>query len=181
MIDKFMNSFTLDDIIFLRELGRKRESQSKDGCADPVFWMIQDEKNVYCEDGEYFEFYDDGEIFYSTYHCNTEEDLEEFKNYILNYKDLDENEKKGLKNINNDVDLVEWFELSSVSIDFTRFNREYFITDMTGPFLTKEAAEEHLKDNHYHYSNHARAYGMTAWRNSEFQKLMEIIDKLGKF
>ena len=178
-ISKILERLSEDDLDFLGDLGHQRKMQPKDGCADPVFWMIQDEKSVYCEDGEYLEFYDDGEMVYSTYHCNTEEDLEEFKKYILDYKDLDDDEKKELKDINNDEDLVEWFEVSSVNISFARFTREHYITEGTGPFLTKEAAKEHLKENDYYYSKNARTYGMVGWRNPQFERLMEIIEKLG--
>lgn len=175
-----MNNLSLEDLRFLNELGEKRREQTRDGCADPVFWMIQDEKNVYCEDGEYLEFYVDGEVYYDTYREFDEEYFEEFKKYCLDYYLAEDTEE--FKKIEDNDDLynyIEWYSLDNVTI--ARFNREHFITDMTGPFLTKESAEEHLKDNYYHYSKNARVYGMTAWRNPEFQRLMEIIEKLSSY
>ena len=46
--------------------------------------------------------------------------------------------------------------------------------DATG-FLTKKSAEEHLRLNAHHYSNEARAYALSAWRNPVFERLINII------
>ena len=177
MTQKFANKLPMSDIAFLILLGKKRKEQEKDGCADPVSWMIQDEKNVYCEDGEYLEFYIDGEVYYDTYREFDQGYFDEFKKYCLDYNLAEDREE--FKKIEDNDDLYNYLEWYGLDVTIARFNREHFISDMTGPFLTKEAAKEHLKDNDYHYSKHARTYGMTAWRNPEFQRLMEIIEKLG--
>lgn len=44
-------------------------------------------------------------------------------------------------------------------------------------FITRQAAEQHLKENHYHYSDNAHAYGMCAWRSPEFERLLDIVSK----
>lgn len=179
-VQNIVNKLTCDDIKFLVELGNKRKTQEKDGCADPVFWMIEDEKNVYCEDGEYYEFYDDGEVIYSTYNNNTKEDLEEFKEWFLDNKICSEYDKECLKDVEDDDDLFEWIDDGCIQdLPYARFTRRHFISYNTGAFLTKEAAREHIEENYYHYSKNVRTYGMVGWRNPEFERLMEIIEKLG--
>ena len=76
-----MDKLTEEDILFLKELGHKRLIQEKDHCADPVFWMICDRENVYCEDGEFIEIYVDGDILVSTFDFD-EEDIVNFKEYV---------------------------------------------------------------------------------------------------
>lgn len=180
LCNKFdIDLLTDEDINFLKDLAHKRKVQSKDGCADPVFWMIQDEKNNYCEDGGYLEFYIDGEVYYDTYREFDQDYFDEFKKYCLDYHLAEDREE--FKKIEDNDDLynyLEWYGLENVSV--ARFDRTHFITDATGPFLTKEAAKEHLKDNSHHYSKNARTYGMVGWRNPEFERLMEIIEKLDK-
>ena len=42
-------------------------------------------------------------------------------------------------------------------------------------FLTEKEAREHLKRNHYHYSEDAHTYCMVAWRSPEVEKLWKIL------
>ncbi len=171
--------FLEEDISFLKELAHKRKTQEKDGCADPVFWMVYDTKNVYCEDGEYYEFYDDGEIIYSTFNAFDKENLEEFKEYILNKFDIKEWNLEEFKNIKSNDDLVEYLYWNDLEeLNRARFNREHFISQTTGPFLTKAAAKKHIEENHYHYSKEVTTYGLVGWRNPEFEQLMKIIEKV---
>ena len=57
---------------------------------------------------------------------------------------------------------------------FDARKEERICRDATG-FLTKKSAEEHLKQNAHHYSNEARAYALSAWRNPVYEKLISII------
>lgn len=170
---------SIEEIKFLKELGHKRKVQEKDGCADPVFWMIQDEKNVFTDDGEYKVFFDDdgnGEL-YNTYYEFDRDNLEKFKNYIEENFNLDTDERETLKEVDDNDTLEQFIDLYDIDINYSRFTREHFISYSSGPFLTKDAIKEHLKDNYYHYSKNARTYGMVGWRNPEFEKLMKIIEK----
>jgi len=45
-------------------------------------------------------------------------------------------------------------------------------------FLTQKAAEQHLRDNDYRYSNDAHTYAMTSWSNVETQKLWKILREI---
>lgn len=168
---------TINEIKFLKDLAHKRKTQERDGCADLVFWMIQDQKNIFSEDGEYFVFFGDGEELYNTYDEFDKENLEELKEYIIDNTDITSDEIEEVKEICDNDSLLEFLEHHDLDINYRRFTREYFITDMTGAFLTKGEAKKHLKDNYYHYSKNARTYGMVGWRNSEFEKLMTIIEK----
>lgn len=171
--------FLEEDIIFLKELAHKRKIQEKDGCADPVFWMIYDTKNVYCEDGEYLEIYSDGEVMYSTFNNFNKEKLDEFKEYVItNYK-INEWDLEEFKNIDDNDDLTDYFNSNDIEeLSVARFNRERFISSTTGPFLTKSAAKRHIEENYYHYSKEVTTYGLVGWRNPEFEQLMKIIEKL---
>lgn len=180
--DIHINSIIIsgEDADFLIKLAHTRNTQDKDCCADPVYWMIQDQKNVYAEDGEFYEFYGDGELLYSTYDEFNKENLEEFKEYILNSVSylFDFEGFKKISNNNELIEYIEFFDIKSDDITISRFDREYFLSYSSGPFLTKEVAKQHLKDNYYHYSKNARTYGLVGWRNPEFEKLMDIISKL---
>lgn len=43
-----------------------------------------------------------------------------------------------------------------------------------GVFFTAKACEEHIRLNHYHYSN-PKSYGISAWRNYEMQEVMQFL------
>lgn len=177
MIEEILNK---EDLEFLKQLANTRRTQEKDGCADPVYWMIQDQENNFTDDGEYTMFFnEDGEELYNTYYELDKDNLEDFKEYITNNFRLDEDELEYLKRMEDNADLEEFIYLYDVDINKRMFTRDYFISYSTGPFLTKEGAKQHLKDNYYHYSKNARTYGLVGWRNPDFQKLMEIIDKFG--
>lgn len=168
---------SIDEINFLKDFAHKRKIQSKDGCAEPVFWMIQDQKNSFTEDGEYLMFFGDGEELYNTYNNFDKDKLEELKEYIIDNTDITTDEVEELKEIHDNDSLLDFIEWNDLDINYRRFTREYFISTMTGAFLTKEAAKKHLKENDYHYSKNARTYGMVGWRNYELEKLVSIIEK----
>ena len=45
-------------------------------------------------------------------------------------------------------------------------------------FLTRAAAEKHLKENYYHYDDEAHTYAMTAWRSPEMEHLMMLLENI---
>lgn len=45
-------------------------------------------------------------------------------------------------------------------------------------FLTYKSCKEHINLNHYHYSNDAHPYAMTAWCSPEIEKLFKIIQEI---
>lgn len=175
-----MDKLTEEDILFLKELGHKRLIQEKDHCADPVFWMICDRENVYCEDGEFIEIYVDGDILVSTFDSD-EEDIANFKEYVkMNCVDsfYDSEDLEAVEDLSSLERFISLYEYD-LDISVVRFDRRLKICDTSGPFLTKDAARQHIKENKHHYSKDVNTYGMVAWRNPEFERLMSIVEQLG--
>lgn len=77
-------------------------------------------------------------------------------------------EELGFENL-YDIDLTEFraveFELQSV------------MSDRAGFFFTEKACEDHIAQNHYHYTK-PRSYVISAWRNPEIVATMQMILKL---
>lgn len=172
---------TEEEKCFLKELAYKRKTQEKDGCVDPVFWMISDRENVFDEDGEYYVIYSDdgdGEL-YSSFDKNDKEDLKGLKEYILEHCSIDEEMEEELKEIDDEDSLIIYLDRYDIelSLNIRHFSRYFKLSTMTGPFLTKDAAKKHIKENYYHYSKEVSTYGMVGWRNPEFVKLMKIVEK----
>ncbi len=46
-----------------------------------------------------------------------------------------------------------------------------------GMFLLRSEAEQHLKSNHYHYSDKAIVYTKHAWRSPRFAELIEMLEQ----
>lgn len=176
-MDNILNE---EDITFLKELAHKRKTQETDGCGEPVYWMIYDKKNIVQEDGDYFAIYSDGEEIYNTYDEDSKDDLEELKEHIMDDFDISSDLAEETKYINSKFDLLNYLDMHEYELDGlnkVNFNREYYITEETGAFLTKEAAKKHIEENYYRYSKDVTTYGMEGWRNPEFKRLMEIINK----
>jgi hypothetical protein len=57
---------------------------------------------------------------------------------------------------------------------FVWFNVEQEFDLNSGVFLTAEACEEHIRRNHYHYTN-PKSYAVSAWRNPEMQEILKIL------
>ena len=108
-----MNNLIEEEIDFLKELAHERKTQDKDGCADPVFWMIYDKQNVYTDDGEYFEIYSNegAGVIYSSFDKNSEEDLKELRDYCISNCSLSEELEENFLNLTNDNELYEFLEL----------------------------------------------------------------------
>lgn len=169
-----------EDLNFLKELANKRLTQEKDGCADPVFWMVYDTQSVYREDGSEIGFYIDDELVYSTAWTFNKQTLEEFKNDCIEDGLVSSDDLDDFKAIEDNDDLFNYIDgFRDINIGLSRFDKEYFISSSSGPFLTKEAAIEHIKSNKHHYSKDVTTYGMVGWRNPEFEQLMKIIEKFG--
>lgn len=165
-----MNILSSEDLEFLKQFACKRKTQPRDGNADPVFWSIRDYRNVDTPDGRYVVVLDDGDIIFDEY----TDDIEILKDYLLENTDLLEGDL-----INDLSDLIDIIDFGG-SLQVVRYDRVPYIVDLTGCFLTKEAAQDHINHNRHHYSKDVHTYAMTAWRNPEFEKLMEILEKFSE-
>lgn len=163
-----------EDIEFLRELQHELNTQETDGQAAPRFWGIMETVKRPSPEG-FGEpvFYNGDEGLTST--------IEEFVQTIEeNY--LEDNES--LKSLWEEIDKSDWDDVKDFANDELELNVEIVyvedsenISQQTGCFLTKRAAKRYLEQNYYHHEN-GRTYAMTAWRNPEFERLLNILQSM---
>lgn len=185
-----MNNLTENDIEFLKELSHELNTQTNDYNADPVFWGIRDEvKSPPLADG-YGDCYVivDTDDYYEIYSSDGHTDnIDSFIRAMKNHegslqcdgKDMTEEEiEKSIRDnfIDCPYDFIVEHDLEEFYSEFN-VNITYELVTNTGAFLTKRAALNHIELNRHHYKN-PHTYAMTAFRNYEFGKLIEIIKKI---
>lgn len=142
------------DLQFLTELGRKMNAQDNRMTQFPMFQIRHKVKRYLSYDMDWDEkernFDGGGEI------C---EKCEE------NYAD---GEGDDYPNDCDECD-VECFRY---------FVWEDEIVNNCGNFFTEEAAEEHIRLNHYYYYE-PYTYAIGSWRNEELQEVLNILSRLG--
>ena len=47
-----------------------------------------------------------------------------------------------------------------------------------GLFFTAKACEQHIAENHYHYTKEVHSYGVSSWRNPEMQTVLRFLSEL---
>ncbi|MGL4335850.1 MAG: hypothetical protein ACRCST_03075 [Turicibacter sp.] len=168
--------FNLDekDIEFLKGLQNRLKTQETDYQALPRFWGVMETKRVYGINSDYdytdkmlkcgdIDFYFSSDELEDAKESLVESDLCKHEN-ILHILTIDELEE------------YMW-DILNLETEWVYYRDEEVISQETGCFLTKEACKRHIELNHYHY-NKPHTYAMTAWRNPEFEKLLNIINKL---
>lgn len=156
------------DINFLNELQEELITQTNDGNASPVFWVIRQyedqitdsdfgEKTIYFHnDGDHAEFKTlqdlcdflcSGEEYDSIEHCETLD--EAFDIILCDY---------------NDSGYFNRYEAISVGV----------IKPDT-LFITKKEAQQHIENNRHHYNRTVHTYAMTAWRSRVVERLWDIL------
>ena len=164
-----------EDIDFLKHLQKELLSQDNQGQASPVYWGIMEtkQKPAYdgCGDETLYRIAGKDELF-------TEDELVKYVTENF-YPDFTDDLKEIWDDLNNSEILRVWeledfcdvhcggciaYEVNNVD----ELSRE------TGCFLTKSAAEEYIKRYGYNHSN-PRTYAMTAYRNHELERLINII------
>lgn len=163
-----------EDIEFLRELQHELNTQETDGQAAPRFWgIIETIKRPSPEGYGEPTFYNPDDFLNYT--------LEEFvqtieEDFLTNNNDL----KSLWEEIDkSDVDDVQDFanDVLGLDVDIVYMDDVELISQQTGCFLTKRAAKQYLENNYYHHDN-GRTYAMTAWRNPEFERLLNILQTM---
>ncbi|EJB6195996.1 hypothetical protein [Listeria monocytogenes] len=156
----------VQEIEFLNELQEELKTQTNDGNAAPVFWVIRQyedqvtdsdfgEKTLYVHvDGDYTEF-------------KTLEDLRFF---------LDEE----LDAIEHCETLGEAFDIILADYNDYGYYRRYAATKVgviksDTLFITKKEAQQHIENNRHHYNRTVHTYAMTAWRSRVVEKLWDIL------
>lgn len=119
---------------------------------------------------------------------NFESSETEIKYYVedmrLNFEELKEHLEKYFKNeLRNFCEDYDIEELSEETDELNDFLNELGIYSAhlvmeafeVQPFLTYQAAEEHLKSNYYHYHKKAFISRARMWRNEQFDSLINFL------
>ncbi|MCG7406753.1 hypothetical protein MH117_04925 [Paenibacillus sp. ACRRX] len=166
------------DIQFLKELQTELNNQDNDCQAAPRFWVIRDYRTVPTH--EDYDF--DRTMYYHNDGDHTEfKTVEELKEYLNEYY-CEDTDIEGLEDVLNNPEIT-----FDAAWDFVEENlnddgfyssvpvkEEAFIVENT-MFITKEEAKRHLELNHYHYTNKAHTYAMTAWRAPKVERVLKIL------
>ena len=187
---------TKEDITFLKDLQKELNTEDTVGTASPRFWVIKQPERVYHIDKDEAEHY----MFIETdSHCElTLEDLKEKLEYLFdeNLKDIKiEYNELIFKYYDEDFEEEEEYTIDFDNNSFSSDNTigkilellkdevevfYYKEIDVIVPnclFLTQIDAENHLRNNDYHYHEEARTYCMCGWRSPRLEKLINILSK----
>lgn len=156
------------DIEFLRDLQLELNTQDDDSQAAPRFWTVGDYQCVECNDGN--------EERYSVYLPNAGES-HEINYFLLDNEELAYEALEAFKEIGCEDSAHEWIlEYYDDGASLHPEKKKHFIRENT-MFLTKSEAKQHIKSNHYHYTDEAHTYAMTAWRAPKVEKLLKILSE----
>jgi hypothetical protein len=159
------------DIEFLRDLQLELNTQDDDSQAAPRFWTVGDYRWVECNDGN--------EERYSVYHPNAGEshEINYFLAQVLDKEELSNEALEAFKEIGCEDSAHEWIlEYYEDGASLHPEKKEHLIRENT-MFLTKSEAKQHIKSNHYHYTDEAHTYAMTAWRAPKVERLLKILSE----
>lgn len=169
-----------DDILFLQGLQKKLNEADNvdsmnDSQANPRFWVIKDAVLVEDEDGKPYIFnHTEATAYTLEEFCQmVNDEVHDFDNARITdrWNAVDKNDAEEVSSFVNNICYKEWDGFDWVT-DVIRYREDWKICENTF-FLTKEAAERHIKVNHYHYRK-PHTYAMTAWRSPEFERFMEL-------
>ena len=159
----------MDDLTFIKDVIHRMNTQDNRGTAAPYFYQIETYERALAHEGE-------GETVWIDSAGEGEMSTDEEINAYLMENDQDNYQKT-----------LEWYDIETLDyneydellkdLDYTKYNftREPVLK---GFFLTEDAAKNHLKSNHYHYSHDARTYVSYAFRSSEFLGFIESVARL---
>lgn len=173
------HKITETEITFLKKLQKEMNTQDDFGQAEPRYWVINDFEEMYGE-----EINDpDGYILYCTdgYEevCRFQSAMfgelciEKVVDFFTEYYSEDF-ERGDFKTVYDVEDLKVLLEEKGYGNSFIIIEYEMY-PKYSGFFLTQKAAENHLKENAYHYGDNAKTYAITAWRNPEADTLYQIL------
>lgn len=134
----------------IKEFLKEMATQDPRATAFPYYYVIRDFKRVVVPEGcggdEYYRFSSDDYDFIS----------------VDEYEKLTQEEKEDIGIENED----------ELEITYMKYE-EYTIPNCV--FLTEKDAEEHLKRNHYHYTETAHTYVECAWRCNDFEEFLKAL------
>ncbi len=163
-----------EDYEFLKELRDELNTQDNDGNADPVFWGVMEDREVFVPEGcgEEKIAYDDGMM-------TLEEAVAEINGSIDEFgQELKEEWAEVDKECAYDVcefmkERLGWDAIHGVYDTAV----EQVLSRNTGAFITKRACKEYIEKYKYNHNN-PRTYAMTAFRNYELGRLLTILKNL---
>lgn len=170
-------NLTDEECEFLKDLQHELNTQETDGSAQPVFWGVEETVEE-CR-GEYGDWGGDPYIRYDDGKWTLEEAIEEVNENIIDYpQDIISEWEDVDKTCVEDVyefmsERLKWDTVYGV-VYIEKVER---ITPFTGAFLTKRACKNYIERYGYNHNN-PHTYAMTAYRNFELQKLVNIIKNL---
>lgn len=166
---------------FLKDLQNELNTQTTDGNAQPVFWGVAETVEE-CRggDGDYggdpYIAYDDGRL-------SLKEAIEEIED---TFKSEPEEYGDEIRAVWEDVDkscAEDVYEFMTDQLGWSNFYGVVYvdkverITPYTCAFLTKRACKNYIEKYGYNHNN-PHTYAMTAYRNFELQKLVDILRNL---
>lgn len=165
-----------EDYNFLKELQKELNSQDTDGNAQPVYWEIMETKEVGVPDG-----CGDPQIYIGDGNYGPIEDAIDYINNYLAETCYSEQNKIIWEDLDkNNMNDIVWFAHERLCLWEFRIiyvSKENKLAENTGPFLTKRACENYIESNHYNFVN-PHTYAMTALRNKEFKRLLDILQTM---
>ena len=160
-----------EDYEFLKELQHELNTQDTDGQADPRFWGVMENRMEGVPDGcgDPYVYLGDG----------VTENLEGAVEYVEGIiRDFYDEETIAIwDNLDKeDIDGVADFIHDHIDNEarVVYMEKKYHISRMTGAFLTKRACKEYIEKYGYNHSN-PQTYAMTAIRNFEYERLLNIL------
>lgn len=163
-----------EDYEFLKELRDELNTQNNDGNADPVFWGVMEDREVFVPEG-----YGEEKIAYDDGLMTLEEAIANVNDCIDEYGvELKEEWAEVDKECAYDV-----CEFMEESLGWDAIHGVYDtvieekLSRYTGAFITKRACKEYIAKYGYNHNN-PRTYAMTAFRNYELGRLLTILKNL---
>ena len=162
-----------EEFEFLKDLQHELLTQTNDGNADPVYWGVMETREVPVPDGF------GGEVKFMFGGCERDYSKEEFIEYIQEQVIAgDPKLQEEWESVDTyfDEEIVDFYNKHSDSGDaYTVESREQdYLSRDTGCFLTKRACKEYIARFGYNHRN-PHTYAMTAYRNNEYWRLLQIL------
>jgi hypothetical protein len=165
--------FTDEDYKFLKDLQHELNTQENDGNADPVYWGVMETRLEPSPDGcgEPFIYMGDGVVM------TVEEAVQYINENIEDDKDLQEEWKGVDKDWMEDIADFIRDEMGIQECRVVWQEERSSISKNTGAFITKRACKEYIEKYRYNHSN-PQTYALTAYRNHELERLLNILKNL---
>jgi len=163
-----------EDIDFLKSLQNELKKQDEDveySCwqANPRYWCIMETIEEVVPDG-----CGDARILYDGYVYKLEDFVklieEDFEGDDTSNNDWENTDKSNFEEVRDFAEYNLGLECSIVEVANTER-----ISQETGCFLTKKAAQEYLKRYGYNHPAKSVPFALTAYRNYEFERLLRIL------